>query len=758
MLLAAVGCTCFGVALADLEHGSESLPHTPLEITAESEQENPPLGQSQTLPPPAPGSRRPLTVVNTDHYVRRGNVNVFTGNVELEYRGYTLKADQIEGDTATDIYRLIGNASLKGEGDLVKGESLVVNFREETYTLEDAKAVIVPERTQGYTTGPFYVRGGRVSMRDPHYHLYEGELTPCDLEHPHFAFQARETEVVPGRKIVFRDFGLEIFGKRVIGLPHLYIPLLDDRPRYLPEVGQSADEGYFVKSRYVTPLRGEDTLDTRLDYMTRLGFGLGTQLGYLRSDLAGSVGVYGISGSPNSLVANWMHQQNIGRSRLGVDARFQRNNYLTAPNSSIFNGRAQFTVPSARGTTNFGFFRTSSNTANFGSVSETASIRDDRNWGPSTRTALDLTYGKSNTTSSGLTLSRNERVDVRFQGFQEMRSLSADLLYQRTVPVGGLQNFTSTSDRTPLLTLRSDTNRILGSSAGRTWPMRLEASIGELKDIGGSPITRMTFDADLARRELLSSNLSLDWNGRFRQGVYSDDTAQYLLAYGGNLRYAFRQNSALRLTYRNQKQVGFTPLSIDLFGQNDLFQFGADVDHGRGWVSTLATGYDILAFQRQQQTPWQQVTFGTTYRSRGGTYFQLAGHYDTYNQTWGTFRLNSQFQWGGTGIAASAVYDGSRSVWGGGSLQIQGFRLGQITANTILYYNGYTKRLDAQQYQISYDMHCTEAVLEITDFRSGFRSGRQIAFFIRIKALPFGSDYGFGRRGERLGGTGGMGF
>lgn len=714
--------------------------------------------QNQPLPPPDPGKRRPLTVVSADRYSRRDTVDVFEGNVELEYRGYTLKADRIEGDTATDIYRLVGRGSLKGEGDVVEGEELVVNFREETYTLENAQAVIVPARTQGYTTGPFYVRGGTVSMRDPHYHLYNGELTPCDLEHPHFSFQARETEVVPGRKIVFRDFGLEILGHRVLGLPYLYIPLLDDRLRYLPEVGQSQDEGYFVKSRYVTPLRGEDTLDTRLDYMTRLGFGLGTQLGYLRPDLAGSVGLYGISGAPNSVVANWLHQQNIGRSRLGIDARFQKNNYLTAPNSSIFNGRAQFTVPSARGTTNLGYYRTSSDSSSFGSVTETASIRDDRNWGIGTRTSMDVTYGKSGSTSSGLTLSRSERVDVRFQGFQELRSLTADLLYQRTVPVGGLQNFTSTSDRTPLLTLRSDFGRLLGPDMGRKWPMRLEASIGELKDIGGRPITRMTFDGDVARREQLSAVVSLDWNGRYRQGIYSDDTAQYILAYGANLRYAFRRNSNVRLSYRNQKQFGFTPLSIDLFGQNDLFQFGADVDHGRGWMSTLATGYDVLAIERQQTTPWQQVTFASTYRTGSGTYFQLAGNYDTYNQTWGTFRLNSQFRLGGTGIAASALYDGSRSVWGGGSLQIQGFKLGQISANAIMYYNGYTKQVEAQQYQLSYDLHCTEAVLEITDFRSGFRSGRQIAFYIRIKALPFGSDYGFGRRGQRIGGTGGLGF
>lgn len=721
-------------------------------------QQIPPVKEGQEqLPPPSEKKSKPLKIINADKYGRTGDEIVFEGNVELEYEGYTLKADKISGNLVTEKFTLSGNGSLVGEGDEVTGEIVHVDFKNDLYEIENGTAVIVPNRTNGLTTGPFFVKGGQGKFREEHFHVLNGVVTPCDLEHPHFSFDASSTEVVPGKKLVFRDFGLNILGERILGLPYLYIPLVNDRPRYLPEFGQSVDEGYYVKSRFITPLKGNDTWETRLDYMTKLGFGLGGEYAYDTEEVLGSIGAYSLTGRSDTVVANLRHQQRFGASRLDVDTRWQRNNYLTAPSSSILNGRAQLTVPSARGTTVFGYSRNSSDTGAFGSVSQSYSLSDTRNFGANTRTNMSATFSDSSSANLGTVLSQSKRLDVRFFGQQELRSLSADLLYQRSVPVGDAQSFSGSSDRTPLLTLRSDVGRLFGSELGKVWPFRFEGSVGELRDPGGRPITRMTFDSNLNKSEILGRGFSLDYNGLYRQGIYSDDTAQYQLGYGGNLRYQFGSNSNIRLSYRNQKQFGFTPLSIDLAGRNDAFQVGIDLDHGRGWGSTFATGYDVLAVERQQ-TPWQILTFGANYRGNTSS-FQLAANYDTFNRVWGVVRADNRFRIGGTGITTSVRYDASRATWGAASLQIDGFKTGQITTDAVLFYNGYTKQLEAQQYSLRYDLHCTEAVLEITDFKSGFRSGRQIAFYIRIKALPFGSDFGFGRRGQQIGGgTGGIGF
>jgi lipopolysaccharide assembly outer membrane protein LptD (OstA) len=356
-----------------------------------TKQDPPKLGGQEQLPAPSNSKSKPLKVINANKYGRSGDEVFFEGNVELEYEGYTLKADRIEGDLVTEKFVLRGGGSLVGEGDVVTGEVVHVDFKNKLYEIEDGTAVIVPTRTNGLTTGPFYVRGGQGKFQESHFHVLNGVMTPCDLEHPHFSFDAGSTEVVPGKKIVLRDFGLNILGKRVLGLPYLYIPLVNDRPRYLPEFGQSVDEGYYVKSRFITPLKGNDTFETRVDYMTKLGFGLGGEYAYDTENVLGTVGAYGLTGRDDTLVANIRHQQRFGASRLDLDTRYQRNNYLTAPASSILNGRAQFTVPSARGTTVFGYSRNSSDTGAFGSLSQSYSLSDTRNFGINTRTNISAT-------------------------------------------------------------------------------------------------------------------------------------------------------------------------------------------------------------------------------------------------------------------------------------------------------------------------------------------------------------------------------
>lgn len=715
------------------------------------------LGE-QDAPLPARSSRfsEPLKVVSAERVSRRGDETVWEGGVVLEYKGYTLRAARIEGNLAANTFLLTGGAVLQGEGDQVEGETVFVDFNAETYSFRDGRAVIQPSRTQGVTTGPFFVSAGSGGLRTPHFHVVDGVLTPCDKEHPHFSFTARKADLEPGRRLLMRDVGLVILGREVLRLPHLYVPLLDDRPGYLPEFGQTPDEGYFVKSRFVTPIRGEDTWETRLDYMTRLGAGLGGEWRYLGDSVTGSLGAYGLTGSRRSLVANWIYNQVFGPSRLNLDTRYQRDNYLTAPGTTLLTSRGQLSVPWAGGLTNFGYFRTGSSSGTFSSTNQSFSVNDSRDLGLGLRTQFAATYTDNSSEGGGISFGGSRLLDLRLQGTQETRSLTAELLYQRSIPAGGQLGFSGTSDRTPLLTLTSDFRRIFGADVGTRFPFRLSGSVGELRDAGsGGAITRITAEVQGSRTERIGRGLDFSWDGQYRQGLYSDDTAQYVLGYGGQLQYAVGRRSRVSLNYRNLRQFGFTPLSLDLSGRADAFNFSAALDFGRGWSGTAQTGYDLLSIERSQ-TPWNLVSFGARYQGAGSA-FQLSGNYDTFRQVWGTFRADGRFSAFGANFNAATRYDASRSVWGSASLQVEGLQVGRFRSDFLLFYNGFTRRMDAQQYSISYDLHCTEAVLEITDFRSGFRSGRQIAFYIRIKALPFGSNFGLGRQGQRIGGSGGFG-
>ncbi len=712
-------------------------------------------GVGGVLPPRDPNLPDAFEVVSADNVKLEGDDIEAVGNVEILYQGYRLQAQRIFGNRKTQVFELTGGATLTGNGEKVEGESVDVDFKSKLYKFSEGKAVITPDRTQGQTSGNFFTSAGSGTLNERHYHIAEGTLTSCELAHPHYKFELKSGDLDPGKRLILRDVKFDVLGRTVLKLPYLYIPLLDDRPRYLPEFGQSQDEGYFVKSRYVTPLKGEDTFETRLDLMSKLGVGLGGDWRYLTKNSEGGLGVYSLTGSSRTLVANWLHRQLWGRSELAIDSQFNRANYLTAPESTTFSGRAQLTIPSATGSTSLGFSRNESSVSTFGSVSQSLSIGNQRSFGSKTRTQLSLTWSDSQSRSNGTTISGSERVDLRFQGTHEFKPLTADFKYIRTVPVGGTDNFSGSSDQTPLLSLTSDAGRLWGQKTGRNWPFRFETTIGELQDFGTQgPITRMTFDTGIRRTELISKSTSLNWDGQFRQGIYSDDTAQYSLQYGSNLTQKFGRAS-LNLTYRNLRQFGFTPLAIDRTGRNDAFQFGAQFDMGQGWSADARTGYDLLSIERGQ-SPWQLVSIGSTYRGSNSR-MQFNSTYDTFNQSWSSLRADGEWEMFGSRFGGGLRFDGLRSTWAAASLQAEALKMGKFTVDMLLSYNGYTKQFDAQQYAIAYDLHCWDAVLEITEFKSGFRGGRQVAFFFRLKALPFGSDFGYGRRGQRVGGVGGYG-
>ena len=106
----------------------------------------------------------------------------------------------------------------------------------------------------------------------------------------------------------------------------------------------------------------------------------------------------------------------------------------------------------------------------------------------------------------------------------------------------------------------------------------------------------------------------------------------------------------------------------------------------------------------------------------------------------------------------SARYDAYAHAWASVAAYIDGIKYGKTRIGTTLNFNGYTRRFDSQQYNMIYDLHCAEAVFSLSDYGTGFRSGREIGFFIRLKAIPVDSNFGRGRLGNALGSGSGRDF
>ena len=521
----------------------------------------------------------------------------------------------------------------------------------------------------------------------------------------------------------------------------------------MPQVGQSADEGIYVKNIYGFPMRGEDRGAVRLDYMSKLGVGIGANYYYRNATMNGITKIYSVTGNLKTMTINNQHEQRFKWGKLTLDNDIQQNNYLTAPSSTLVSTRAQLKFPRF---TTLTFNQQKQSSSGFNNSNQTITLSDARQWGK-TSTTVDMTLNRSGS-SSGSTGSSRQTMDLRLSGNRDVKKGVFSLEYQRTIPIGEVTNFFPSSDKTPVLSFRTDSTKIFGADSFKTLPFRTEFSVGEYLDpILKRRVSRGMFDFNINRSIRDKGPWKWDFNGGFKQNVYSDDTAQYRIAIASGASYSLGKKLGINFRYSSLRPFGYSPLAIDRTGTSDMSTMDLSFMKNSKSSFGIQTGYDFVR-SGKGEIAWQQVGLRSEYRVGSAFSFRTLSTYDTFRTKWSNIRLDSVWQSPLLLASVSARYDAIQSKWASVSAFIEGIEIGKTKFGTALNYNGYTKKFDSQQYNLIYDLHCAEAVFTVSDFGSGFRSGREIGFFIRLKSIPVDSGFGRGRLGNALGSGSGRDF
>lgn len=704
---------------------------------------------------PEQSSQRDFKLERADSASQDGDNVRLSGNVRFRFRDFDVTCDDAEGNLETEIFTLRGRVKVRGEGLGYQGEKVVVNFKDRTAEFERARTVIEPKLIQGPLKQNIFIQGASGTGSESRYSLADGICTTCELEHPHYHLSAREIEVFPENRMILRDARLEILGATILRVPYLSIPLDETAPRYLPETGQSRDEGYFIKTRFGIGVPGDETLDARVDLMTKLGLGLGTDLRYRDAGrlMSGDLRLYGLVGPRKTLTGSLNHRQQLGSVNLNINADYSRFNYLTSPNNTTLTLRNLATFPLLGGQTRIAYNRLTNQAPNFRTESQNIQLGDNRSWRGGLTTTLDVNL--SSVSSRSGTFDQVRRVlDLRASATQRFTSVDAQLAYLRTVPITESANFFSATDQTPLFTLRSDLHRLTGRRSG--FNLQTEMSIGEWVDsVRRRSVTRTHFEVVLPQQTFKADRLTMNVAGRFKQSLYSDDTAQFVFGTDAAIGYRLGERVGVNVRHNYLRPQGFSPLTVDRTGRNDLF--GADITLKLRDDLTVAaqSGYDLLARDRNFPSSWQSIGSRLEWTPSDKFSLRLSATYDMFNEVWNSLRVESALQIQGAKFNIGARFDGQRSTWGAINIFGEGVRWGRLTTSFLLAYNGYTRQFESRQFSFLYDMHCSEALLEIIDNRTGFRNGTQISFFIRLKALPFATPFGRGTRGQGSGiGTG----
>ncbi len=718
-----------------------------------------------TLPPPRPyGEEEKQLRIESGKWSNKGTRIKATGGVHAVYKGYDLFGSELDGDTKENIFTLRGDVKVIGRDAVIKGQTVTINFNDDSFRAIDGDAQLRPSFLGGKVLDDVYVRGG-VSYGTRREVWGEFcDITTCNLDRPHFHIESKSTDIRPGKRMIMRDVRIIILDREILRLPYLSIPLEDHSDKYLPEVGQSQDEGYFIKFKYPVPLKGSNNLlNARIDYFTKLGNGFGADYFYESRQMQGYLKAYGLLGNQRTLAIDQNHDMRLGEVTINVQNNFQRANYLTSPENTTLNSRVALNWNQRNGAaTGLSFFRTTNESDDFKSAFQTIALNDSRSLGPRTRTNLDLTMSDSLSSFTGSEDVKRSQLDVHFRGSQDLIKATAELEYQRSIPIGDTTNFFGSPDRTPVLSLRSDGTKLLGRRWGEELPMQAEVSIGEYGNAvagdGPERISRGNFDFAISRPDRGQRRYGVDMDLRYRQGIYSDDTAQYTVGYNGAVRYSLGAKTGINVRYNFLETHGFSPLQFDRSGRTNLGSADISFEPLRRLLIGAQTGYDFLQ-EELGETAWQNLGTRLEWNPTDSIQFRALSTYDTFSRAWSNVRLDFAWKAGATFVSAGARYDGIRHTWGNVNFYVDGFKMGRLKTSALFIYNGYLRQFEARHLSFTYDLHCAEAIFQVIDTPIGFRPGTQFGFFIRLKALPFNTPFGLGRSGQSFGtGTGRDGF
>ncbi|MHB0912111.1 MAG: LptA/OstA family protein [Armatimonadota bacterium] len=665
-----------------------------------------------------------------------------SGNVRATHKDYTVTADSVKADLETNLATFTGNVRLLFGEQVVTGEALTMDLKTREWSLSDAKAEIAPTAFQGRLSSPAFVHGEKLSGEGDDIKIDTGTFTTCDLEHPHYCIEADSLSIYPGSKVIAR--GVRFFGldRKLFALGALVIPTRGLSRNFIPEIGQSTEEGSYLKTSYTYTASEKNQGLLKLDLMQKRGLGTGLEHAYKLSAGSGRANIYYLKDKEigsGSLTGSLQHHQKLGALDVNATGSYRTRSYLYYPTTTSKNWQLALreggTLLSVQGDSTSGF----GNNKNLNST-----FRHVQQFGENLSATVSMDM-RSNSSSYMPTADRelDSVIEVRRQAEKYDLSITAskrtDLdkgAYTGDDYYGGL-------DRLPEITLDTDTYR-LGIDG---LPLRLAVSAGKyLERPEGTEQNRLLLQMDMLGKTFEMGKSDLSVNAGLRQAFYGKEMAQYVLQTSATLTTRPSDYLSTRLTYDYQRPDGYSPFLFDYTGRYNYTRASVDYQNDRKLRWTLSTGYDF----ESDGYNWQDLALRLTAHPNDRYGFAISTGYDLNSSTWRTLTGQVQVQLPdrlsmdlGTryDIESGRVSQArSRFKW-----QVNNkWKLEGITS-----WNGETRSFDYNAFRLTRDLHCMEASLTYTD-DAGFRTNQGLSFEIRIKALPYVDRFGYNQYGQEI--------
>jgi lipopolysaccharide assembly outer membrane protein LptD (OstA) len=669
------------------------------------------------------------------------------GGVEIGYRDYHARADRVTADLETSVVQLEGSVELTREGEVFRGEHLTFHLDTEAWQFGEATSTLSPDLFDGYVLEPLYLRGEKAAGDPNRIEIERASATSCSLPDPHYHLEARRITIYPKSRLIAKQVSFWAGDRRLLSVPSFWISLKPHRRQpFVPTVGQSAYEGYYLKTAYNYMLSDQSFGAARLDLLQKRGIGAGVDHNYVAEGTTGALSVYhlrGRDGGTQEWTGRLTYDDDLGDDiKLRLLSDYRQNTYYYAAGRTMTNSQLSLTRnrPQAQSTLGFshntsqGFGTSRFLTANF----RHAVPRSGGNW-------LFLSTFQRNTTLAGVP--DNLELNAQGQWTGRWRDWDVKVVGQKRFDLDRDRytgdNFFQALDRLPEITLTSQ-RKGLGHGLLTRVPVRLGFALGSYRENSTHVSAyRVRFASDVSPGKIaLTKATSLSLVTHFEQSFYgdADHTAQYGLGGYADLQHQVARNLSAGFTYRQVIQQGYTPFSFDWIGEYRSAAGGLTYQAGSRMRASLLSGYDFMSNR------WQNILFRADYRPHERFRLVTSASYNANQGRPG--EIISQVEYDPRPelqLRLGSRYDAYYGKWRRAALSLAWQATPKWNLQAQTGWNGFTKQLVYNELLVTRDLHCWEARVSYSLQQD------QVRVELRLKAFGWpGSDYGTGRFGQIL--------
>ncbi|HEU5350385.1 MAG TPA: LPS assembly protein LptD [Terracidiphilus sp.] len=262
---------------------SDSSASTPASASAPSAQLPDDPGEEllpAARPEPQPETGVPV-VLHADTQTLAGHVATLTGNVEIHYGDYTLRADKVVYNQRTTDLEADGHILVTGgeEDAFIRADHGEMRLNEHTgrfFHVTGSLGVRRSGRTTVYSTPNPFLFSGRVLLETGkgQYRILDGAMTNCRLPHPDWQLIARSIRIDNGEASTANTF-FKVHGVPAFYLPYLRHPVNENGREsgfLIPVISYSSIKGLVLGEQVYIALSRSTDVVLGAEYYSKRGF------------------------------------------------------------------------------------------------------------------------------------------------------------------------------------------------------------------------------------------------------------------------------------------------------------------------------------------------------------------------------------------------------------------------------------------------------------------------------------------------------